>query len=82
MIRYNNIADYFILVGFDNREDLDILYIWMFHKDQIIRDNKFWKRDGFAITNNDKGLKKFKNYEIIDELGMLKYIINEMKEVV
>ena len=41
-IRYNN-ADYFILIAFDNRKNLDIIHTWIFNKDDMIRGNKFWR---------------------------------------
>lgn len=83
-IRYND-ADYFILCGFDNRNDLNILHIWLINKDEIIGDRKFWRRDTFCITNRYKYLLEFKKYElkdelvIKDELATLKYELIKLK---
>ena len=64
MIRHNNISDYFLLIGFDNRENLYCMHIWLFHRDDIIRKgSKFWKREIFSIANTPKGLKEFEKYE-------------------
>lgn len=83
-IRFND-ADYFILCGFDNRNDLNILYIWLIHKDEIIGDRKFWRRENFCITNRYKYILELKKYElkdlmtIKDELAILKDELIKLK---
>lgn len=74
MIRYNNMSDYFLLIGFNNVDKDDMLgptKMWLFKKDDIIRRYggtfcmvEFYKRHGFGITNEDRYLKKFLKYEI------------------
>lgn len=56
-IDYNNIPDFFILAGWDNRESLQPIHIWMFHKDDIIRGEPFWMRRSLTITDNYKTAK-------------------------
>lgn len=63
-IDYNNIADYFILSGWNNRESLVPLHVLMFHRDNIIRGEKFWNRECFYITNNPYYLGQFRKYEL------------------
>jgi len=79
-IEYNNIADYFILSGWNNREDLEPMYIWMYYKDDIVRGRKFWRRDSFPITNKPKYLEKLKEYEIKDKLDKLKELCNRKND--
>jgi len=74
MIRYNNITDYFLLIGFDDRENLYCMRIWLFHRnDLVIKGSviieKFWKRECFSITNTIEKLKKFEKYEYTDKLS-------------
>lgn len=87
-IRYNNIADWFILSAWDNRCSLTPLYVWAFHRDDMVKYkvgggyilNKFWKRESFSIPNNPKGLKEFEKYEINRRLEKLKELCNRKKE--
>lgn len=78
-IDYNNIADYFILSAWDNRDSLNPLHVWMFHKDDIIRGRKFWKRITLAISNKPKYILEFKKYEIADKLEKLKLLCKDKK---
>lgn len=73
-IGYNNIADYFMLSGWNNREDLEPIYLWLFHKDDIVRERKFWQRESFQIINIPKYLSQFRMFEISDKLKELKDI--------
>lgn len=78
-IRYNNIADWFILSAWDNRDSLTPLHVWMFHKDDIIRGEKFWMRDCITITNNHQKLIEFEEYEITNRLEKLKKICDKKR---
>lgn len=75
-IKYNN-ADYFILVAFDNRENLNIIHVWIFHKNDIVRGDKFWRRDSFTITDVPFKLEEFLDHELIEELELLKKLFKE-----
>ncbi len=79
-IRYNNIADYFILSAWDDRDSLNPLYVWIFHKNDIIREKKFWQRETLIITNRPEYIAKFEKYEITDKLEKLKELCKELKE--
>ncbi len=71
-IRYNNIADYFMLIGFNNEKngesELKCINIWWFKNDNIIRGKKFWRREGFYITNKPYYLSKINIYTIKNKL--------------
>lgn len=61
-INFNNIADSFILAGFeDNR--LIPLYVWKFGAHDIVRRKEFWNRHSFDITNKGEYLSRLKKYE-------------------
>jgi hypothetical protein len=78
-IKYNN-ADYFILISFDNRENLNIMHIWVFRKNEIVRGDKFWRRDTFTITDTPFKLEEFKSQELVNELTILKELNEELKK--
>lgn len=64
MIGHNNIADYFLLLAFDNRENKNLLHIWLIKRDEIIREEKFYNRDSITITNIPEYLLEFQKYEL------------------
>ncbi len=49
-IRRNKIADYFILLAFDNRTDLNPLHIWLIKGEEIIREKKLNNMHALAIS--------------------------------
>ena len=53
----NTIADYFLCLSFDNRNDLNPLHIWLI-PGNIVNDHMI-----FQISSNQKGLNKWKSYE-------------------
>lgn len=77
-VNYDN-ADYFILIAFDNREDLNIIHMWIFHKNDIVRGDKFWRRDSFTITDTPFKLDEFLDHELVNELVTLKELYKELK---
>ena len=85
-IKWNNIADIFILSGWDNRESLNPLFALEFKKNDLIRkgicsgDHKveFWKRDNFTMACNQKVLEQFKDYQI--DITWLKELCNKKIE--
>lgn len=77
-IDYNNKPDFFILCGYNNRYG-DPLHIWIFHKDDIIRGDKFWRRDSLTITNKIKYINELQEYELKHFLSKLKELWQENK---
>lgn len=61
-VDYNNITDYFILSGWKDIESPEPMYVWLIHRDEIIRGKKFWERNG--ITNKIRYMLYLKKYEI------------------
>lgn len=67
-IDYNKKTDYFLLIGIDNLIDRNIMYIWLIHKDEIIRGKKFYSRVSFNITNKENYISKLQKYEVKNRL--------------
>lgn len=71
-IRWNNKAKKFILSGWNNRNDLNLLIAWEFGKDDLVRKGygknapkvEFWKRDKFVVTYTPEGIEQFEDYQI------------------
>lgn len=57
LIKKNQIAEYFLLLGFDNREDLNPLHVWLVPAEVI--NNK----SAIEISSSDKILKKWSQFE-------------------
>lgn len=82
----NNIADYFIMLGFDDRENLNLIHIWLIKGTELIkrrstplrRINTFKK---VVILNTEKGLYDFKNYEMTHDLEKIRKICNSFKTI-
>ena len=87
-IRFNNVADWFILSAWDDRESLKPLHVWAFHKDDMIRYRiggtyilkKFHDRYSFSISNTIKRLRELEKYEITNRLDKLKAWCNNKRE--
>jgi hypothetical protein len=80
-IRRNKIADWFILSAWDNRDSLNPLHVWAFHKNDIVRGRKFCERISFSIANTPKGLEEFEKYEVSSRLKKLKELCNKKREI-
>jgi len=79
-IKYNKIADYFLLIGFDNRNDLNPKHIWLIKSDEVIR--RYRKLNDFetlTILNNSNDLSKFSKYELADKLKKTIECCDELK---
>lgn len=74
----NNMADYFLLLSFDNRECLNLLRILLIIKDESIRGEPFWKRESITITNNAKSMLEFQKNDWINRLKCL----DETKKII
>lgn len=89
-IRYNNIADYFLLVGFDDIHGLNPIHIWLIGKNELIRKRvgngyimeKFYKRSGIQIYNDLKSSIYLQRYEWCDKLGKLKNLCESLKATI
>lgn len=90
-IDYNNIADYFFLVGFNHPYDnirLDVMRMWLFKSQEMIIKGKrilkifekFYNRTGIMIRNDEKGLSLFKEHELKKELKEFKNICPNLED--
>lgn len=79
-INGNKIADYFLLIGFDNRKNLNPLKIWLIKGTEIIRDKELNKFHNFIITNTPKGLSQFSRFEQNDKLEKTIDCCDSLKE--
>lgn len=71
-VRFNGFTDYFVILAFDNRNNLNLIHLWSIGKNEIIRGYKFYRRESIKITNTIRGLLEFKRYEWTDKLECLK----------
>jgi len=78
-IHHNMVADYFLLLAFDNRIDLNPLHIWLIKGDEIINRGMLNHKEMLKIQNNSKLLSKLYIYEKIDKLDKLKECCNREK---
>lgn len=76
-IRHNSVADWFILSAWDDRDSLSPLHVWAFHKNDMVRGRKFWRRTAFTITNTQKGLKELEKWEVTGRLDKLKELFDK-----
>lgn len=87
-IKYNDIADRFILSGWDNRESLNPLFLLEFEKNDLVRVGngynapkvEFWKRGSFSVSYTSEELEEFREYWI--DINWLKELLKENKETV
>ncbi len=68
-INYNKIADYFLLIGFNNREELNPQHIWLMKSDDKVRNyRKLNSIFNVSIKNNMRDIYLFSKYELTDKL--------------
>lgn len=79
-INKNKIADYFLLLAFDNREDLNPKRIWLIKGTEIINACLLNNKESLDITNNKKGRRKYKKYRQTDKLRKTVACCDIMKE--
>ncbi len=72
-IRENKIADYFLCIGFDNRESLNPQHIW------LIKGNLINETITLTILNNINVLSKYSKYELTDKLKKTVECCTELK---
>lgn len=75
-IDFDNIADYFILCGWDKRDGKPICML-IFHRDDMVRHDPFWMRRSISIC--PWRIEEFEGHELIDELKIWKKITDESK---
>lgn len=76
-VNKNIIADYFIFIAFDNRDDLTPCHIWLIGGAEKITtlQNKsalLNSKSVFSVSNSEKSLAHYGGYELIDKLEQFK----------
>lgn len=80
-IKKNKYCDYFLLIGFDNRYDLNPLHIWLIKSGEIVRNRKLNELYGLSIPNTPKSIKLLERYEITDKLYQAKECCDKFKQI-
>lgn len=78
-IRCNKIADYFLCIGFDNRDNLNPQCIWLIKSNETIHNKKLNEFKALTIQNTKYGLSQFLKYELNDKLKEMIECCNELK---
>ena len=71
-IHQNQIADYFLCLAFDNRQQLNPMHIWLIPSRKI--------NNLKTLTISESRLDKWSQYELIDKLDKVIGCCNIMKE--
>ena len=75
-VRFNNITDYFVILAFEDRENLNLSHLWCIGKNEIIRGIPYYRRESIKVTNKTTQLLAFKRFDWIDKLKCLKNVNN------
>lgn len=76
-INKNKIADYFVLVGFNNIIELKPLRIWVVECNDNIYGHPIKELSRLIILNEPLHIYRYQKYEKLDKLNMLKNICKE-----
>ncbi len=78
-INKNKIADYFLLIAFNDRENLNPLHIWLIKCNEIVKNYKINERYNVTIMNGVNSIKRLEQYELIDKLNDVKILCDKFK---
>ncbi len=79
-IRHNKIADYFLLLAFNNRTDLEPQHIWLIKGTELIREKEINECHYFTVFNTAKAIERISKYELKDKLECVKKeVLNTIK---
>jgi hypothetical protein len=83
-INKNKIADYFLLLGFDNRRDLNPQHVWIIGRNEIIHNRKSNKpvnqHISIFIKNCTTSMNNLRQYEQTNKLVKLVACCNTIKK--
>lgn len=79
-IDYNRIANYFLLLALDNREDKNILHIWLFKRNDKVRERIFYQFQCFKIQNLPSCIEEFGKYDLVGKLKCLKDVQERLND--
>lgn len=66
-ISKNKIADAFLCIAFDSRENLYVKYVWLIPGNEVIRKRKLNELKALTIHNTDYSKKAVARYELTDK---------------
>jgi hypothetical protein len=75
----NDKVDIFLLTGWGNVGDLNLMKAWIFDKKDIVNKREFWDRTSFLISTHDKSMSKYFKFEVGED--MLKKIREKLAAV-
>lgn len=76
-INKNKIADYFVLVAFNNIIELAPIHLWVVKSDENIDGKMVNQLYKLAIINEQRYIDKYSKYEKLDKLDILKNLCKE-----
>lgn len=81
----NTIADYFLLLAFDNRENLNPIHLWLIKGNEIIKTKKGLTKlnnlTTLSISTSKDKLEKYILYELKDKLDKVKNNVLSFKNI-
>lgn len=63
-IHKNKVADYFLLLAFDNRDSLTSIHSWLLKATEVIGDSRVNEKTSLSVTNTEKSMRRLGNYEV------------------
>lgn len=78
-INKNNVADYFMLIAFNSRQDLNPVHLWLIKGDEYIREQRLNTYVRLDVTKAN--VSKFEKYERKDELAQAVEICESNKKI-
>ncbi len=84
-IKGNKMSDYFLCLSFDNRETLNVKYVWLIMSDEIVGiitpyGHKINEHKGFTVSNSERALRKYVEYELMRKLDNINELFDEFKK--
>ncbi len=88
VISKNKIADYFLLVAFDNRENIKPLHLWLIKGNELVKfvshgkyvtGNCLNDLNSLYISSKDKILEKYRKYELVNKIDEVEKYCNDLK---
>jgi len=76
-IQKNEVADYFILVGFNNIIELKPLHLWIIKSDENIHGRPLKEFLSLKIIDEPQYIQEYQKYEKLNRLEMLKSVCEE-----
>lgn len=79
-IKRNKIADYFLLLAFNNREDLEPEHLWLIKGTDKVKKKIINEIASIVIRNNPLSMYEYEDYELTDKLEKVKDCCDKLRE--